>query len=237
MIEPVVPAAPAVAAEPAAPEPIPLSSLRAGAVVRFRDTVLDPHSCNLLRALGLTRECQLTLCKVGDPCIVQVRSTRIGIWRTVADGILRRSRGRRRRADMHGCRRPRGRARRGAPRATRPASPSSAIRTPARPRSSIACAARGPRPRTSPAPPRPSRVGRPRCRGRPARRGARPARTLRARPRRARVADRDATCWRAAAAHRQPDAVLVVVDACNLTRNLVLVGRTARVRHARSSWR
>ena len=68
---------------------IPLSSLRDGAIARFKATEeLDPASCDLLRALGLTRECQLTLCKAGEPCIVQVRSTRIGLSRTVANGIM-----------------------------------------------------------------------------------------------------------------------------------------------------
>ena len=81
-------AAPSRAAKTSGPAPIRLSSLRAGAVVRFRGTELDPASCDLLRALGLTRECQLTLCKAGEPCIVQVRSTRIGLSGKVADGIL-----------------------------------------------------------------------------------------------------------------------------------------------------
>lgn len=90
MTESPVPPAPACAAEPAAGSaPIPLSSLRDGAIARFKATEeLDPASCDLLRALGLTRECQLTLCKAGEPCIVQVRSTRIGLSRTVANGIM-----------------------------------------------------------------------------------------------------------------------------------------------------
>lgn len=88
MIEHVVSAAPASAAKSPDPAPIRLSSLRAGAVVRFRGTDLDAQSCNLLRALGLTRECRLTLCKAGEPCIVQVRSTRIGLSRQVASGIF-----------------------------------------------------------------------------------------------------------------------------------------------------
>ena len=75
-------------AQPAG-SPIPLSSLRDGAIARFKTTEeLDPASCDLLRALGLTRECQLTLCKAGEPCIVQVRSTRIGLSQAVANGIM-----------------------------------------------------------------------------------------------------------------------------------------------------
>jgi Fe2+ transport system protein FeoA len=30
----------------------------------------------------------MRICKVGEPCIVQVHATRIGLSRTVADGIL-----------------------------------------------------------------------------------------------------------------------------------------------------
>jgi Fe2+ transport system protein FeoA len=88
MIDYVAPPAPDRAAQIPDSVPVPLSSVRTGAVVRFRGTVLDPASCDLLRALGLTRECQLTLCKAGEPCIVQVRSTRIGLSGKVADGIL-----------------------------------------------------------------------------------------------------------------------------------------------------
>jgi Fe2+ transport system protein FeoA len=88
MIDHAAIAAPAHAAQTSSPVPIPLSSVRAGTVVRFRLTQLDAESCDLLRALGLTRECQLTLCKAGEPCIVQVRSTRIGLSGKVAAGIF-----------------------------------------------------------------------------------------------------------------------------------------------------
>lgn len=78
-----------LAVEPAvAPPAVPLSSCQPGSVVRFIEAHLDPASGNLLRALGITRQCQLKLCKAGEPCIVQVRSTRIGLSRTVANGIL-----------------------------------------------------------------------------------------------------------------------------------------------------
>lgn len=88
MIQTAVSAAgPQVASSPSA-TPIPLTACVAGTVVRLHGTSLDPHSCDLLRALGLTRQCQLTLCKAGEPCIVQVRSTRIGLSRAVASGIF-----------------------------------------------------------------------------------------------------------------------------------------------------
>jgi len=66
---------------------IRLSELRVGTIARFDEARLDTAACNLLRALGLTKSCTLKLCKNGDPCIVQVRSTRIGLSKAVAGGI------------------------------------------------------------------------------------------------------------------------------------------------------
>jgi Fe2+ transport system protein FeoA len=64
-----------------------LSDLRAGTMARLHEARLDPDAVSLLRALGLTVACQLKLCKDGDPFIVQVRTTRIGLSRAVASGI------------------------------------------------------------------------------------------------------------------------------------------------------
>ena len=41
-----------------------------------------------LKALGLTDRSLMRVCQVGEPCIVQVKTTRIGLSRVVADGIL-----------------------------------------------------------------------------------------------------------------------------------------------------
>jgi Fe2+ transport system protein FeoA len=41
----------------------------------------------LIRALGLTRTSEFRVCQNGEPCIVQVRSTRIGLSRAVAGQI------------------------------------------------------------------------------------------------------------------------------------------------------
>jgi Fe2+ transport system protein FeoA len=77
---------------PAAATQIPgavrLSDLAAGCVARLHAANLSAQDCALLRALGLTDECTLRICQVGEPCIVQVRTTRIGLSRAVADGIL-----------------------------------------------------------------------------------------------------------------------------------------------------
>lgn len=88
MIQTAVPVAATKVAPSVISAPIPLTACQAGTVVRLHGTDLDPQSCDLLRALGLTRQCQLTLCKAGEPCIVQVRSTRIGLSRAVANGIF-----------------------------------------------------------------------------------------------------------------------------------------------------
>ena len=72
---------------PLSVKPIRLSDLKVGAVARFHEAKLDKASCGLLRALGLTKSCEVRLCKGGEPCIVQVRSTRIGLSKTVAGGI------------------------------------------------------------------------------------------------------------------------------------------------------
>lgn len=68
--------------------PIPLSQLRAGSTARLHSTDLAREDCALLRALGLTDHCLLRVCKAGEPCIVEVRTTRIGLSRDVARGLL-----------------------------------------------------------------------------------------------------------------------------------------------------
>lgn len=65
-----------------------LSTLRPGATARFDRAEVDSQSRDLLRALGLTQASRVTLCKVGEPFIVQVRATRIGLARSLAVGIF-----------------------------------------------------------------------------------------------------------------------------------------------------
>jgi Fe2+ transport system protein FeoA len=67
--------------------PIRLSELGVGAVARFHDARLDGEVTRFLRAIGLTRTSEFRLCKSGEPCIVQVRSTRIGLSRALAGQI------------------------------------------------------------------------------------------------------------------------------------------------------
>lgn len=68
--------------------PIRLCDLEVGRPARFHDATLDAEARDLLRALGLTASSIVRLCKAGEPCIVQVRSTRIGLSKTVAGAIF-----------------------------------------------------------------------------------------------------------------------------------------------------
>jgi uncharacterized iron-regulated membrane protein len=63
-----------------------LADLPIGCTARLRDTHLDGESRSQLRALGLTDGSVLRVCKQGEPCVVQVRTTRIGL----SSGIARR---------------------------------------------------------------------------------------------------------------------------------------------------
>lgn len=68
--------------------PIRLSDLPIGRLARLHTTAIAPQDCALLGALGMTDRCLLSVCKMGEPCIVRVHATRIGISRSVADGIM-----------------------------------------------------------------------------------------------------------------------------------------------------
>jgi Fe2+ transport system protein FeoA len=67
---------------------IPLTSLEPGKVARLADTHLDSDTRSLLRSLGLTDASRIRVCKRGDPFIIQVRTTRIGVSSAVAGGIF-----------------------------------------------------------------------------------------------------------------------------------------------------
>jgi Fe2+ transport system protein FeoA len=66
--------------------PVPLTCVPQGALVTLHE-IRDAKSQMLLRSLGLTQAARLRLCKLGDPCIVQVRATRIGLSRAVAQSV------------------------------------------------------------------------------------------------------------------------------------------------------
>jgi Fe2+ transport system protein FeoA len=65
---------------------VPLLDLPPGTIAVLR-LVLDDQSRAVLRSLGLTDGARLRICRLGDPCIIQVRSTRIGLSKVVAQSI------------------------------------------------------------------------------------------------------------------------------------------------------
>ncbi|TAK10748.1 MAG: ferrous iron transport protein A [Acidobacteria bacterium] len=67
--------------------PVRLCDLEEGCAARFHEASLDAEARDLLRALGLTSSSVVRLCKSGEPCIVQVRATRIGLSKLVAGQI------------------------------------------------------------------------------------------------------------------------------------------------------
>jgi Fe2+ transport system protein FeoA len=67
---------------------VALSALPAGQTGRLHETSLDDQSVNLLRALGLTPAEAFRLSKAGEPCILEVGGTRIGVSRQVASRIF-----------------------------------------------------------------------------------------------------------------------------------------------------
>jgi Fe2+ transport system protein FeoA len=70
------------------PGPVPLSTLRDGQRGRVHATDLCCEDCALLNAMGLTDQCEIRVCQGGEPCIVQVRSTRLGISAALARRIM-----------------------------------------------------------------------------------------------------------------------------------------------------
>ncbi len=72
----------------ALPRARPLTELRRGQRASLHHTDLCPADCEMLSSMGLTDRCEIRLCKVGEPCILQVRATRLGIARSLASRIL-----------------------------------------------------------------------------------------------------------------------------------------------------
>ncbi|HMN95030.1 MAG TPA: FeoA family protein [Phycisphaerales bacterium] len=67
---------------------VPLAQLRPGDRARLHAEGLRCDQCELLNAMGLTDRCEIRVCKVGEPCIVQVAQTRLGISKRLASEIL-----------------------------------------------------------------------------------------------------------------------------------------------------
>lgn len=74
-----------------APMRIPLTQLKRGerAIVDCSQlTGLPEGDRCLLHAMGLHHDCEVTVCRGGAPCIVQIEDTRLGLSGDVASRIL-----------------------------------------------------------------------------------------------------------------------------------------------------
>ncbi len=67
---------------------IPLSQLARGDRAVVETAELGAEESAMLGAMGLHEGCEVTICRAGHNCIVQVESTRLGISRRVAQRIL-----------------------------------------------------------------------------------------------------------------------------------------------------
>lgn len=67
--------------------PVRLIDLPIHTVARLHEARLDADARRGLEALGLTTASSLRVCQTGEPCIVQVRATRIGLSGAVAREI------------------------------------------------------------------------------------------------------------------------------------------------------
>ncbi|MCB1034832.1 MAG: ferrous iron transport protein A [Acidobacteria bacterium] len=70
------------------PSPVRLSDLKTGQFGQMVRAELVCEDCELLSALGMTDRCKFRVCKAGDPWIVEVNSTRIGLAEAVAGRIF-----------------------------------------------------------------------------------------------------------------------------------------------------
>ena len=70
---------------------VPLTQLGRGQRARLDDGCMSGLPENdqcLLRAMGVHERCELRVCKPGEPCIIMVERTRVGLSGTVAQGLL-----------------------------------------------------------------------------------------------------------------------------------------------------
>ena len=70
------------------PSPVRLTDLDAGDRGRLHAAELAGHDREMLNALGLADHCRFRLCQAGNPWIVQVNGTRVGLSEAVARRLL-----------------------------------------------------------------------------------------------------------------------------------------------------
>lgn len=67
---------------------IPLAQLARGQRCRVAAMNVNPAEAQLLSAMGLTDDCELCVCRPGEPCIIRINCTRLGLAGTLARRIL-----------------------------------------------------------------------------------------------------------------------------------------------------
>lgn len=70
------------------PTPVPLSALAVGALATVARRNLSPCDSELLVAMGLTDRKTLRVCRAGDPCIIEIGGTRLGLSAVMARCVL-----------------------------------------------------------------------------------------------------------------------------------------------------
>jgi len=83
---------PAAAVTPATPietrysgPSIPLTDLRPGQIATVREVALDAEDASMLRAMGLRVDMQVRVCRLGEPCIIELLGGRAATESATAD--------------------------------------------------------------------------------------------------------------------------------------------------------
>ena len=67
---------------------VPLTTLSDGTCATVEHREMGGEDCELLSAMGLTDRCRLRIYRVGEPCIIQVAATRLGLSSKMASKIM-----------------------------------------------------------------------------------------------------------------------------------------------------
>ena len=67
---------------------VPLTTLATGCRAIVQHRAMSGEDSELLSAMGLTDSCRLRICRAGEPCIIQVAATRLGLSSAMARKIM-----------------------------------------------------------------------------------------------------------------------------------------------------
>ena len=67
---------------------VPLSELGSGQRALVIERLLCGDDRRLLSAMGLGDQCVVRVCRSGEPCIVEVQETRLGMSRAIANKVM-----------------------------------------------------------------------------------------------------------------------------------------------------